>query len=279
MDHFPAVRPNAESQFRRLAHWLVGLAAAALVLISVGDYFYHRDRLAAIAAEHLRLIVAGPSSLFSGVAAEYIVSTTTIGGEPLPAEIEATLLGPDGARLKAYKETADQYGRLQLVLPGDLKLPPQTRLKVVVRQGKSREEAETSLVVRPPGYSTQLVLDRPLYRPGETVYYRAIVFSRFSLAAAAGLPIYLEIHDPHGGVAPKSRQNRLTDRGVASGEWKIPDEAADGRYTLVARGVQQSAARGKKILRRASRSTAVEERVAGRGREGRAEAARAFGST
>ena len=63
-------------------NWTVGLAAAALVLISVGGYFYHREQLAAIAADHLRLIVTGPSSLLSGVAADYVVSTTAIGGQP-----------------------------------------------------------------------------------------------------------------------------------------------------------------------------------------------------
>ena len=217
MDHLSAARTNAEIHSRRVASWTVGLAAAALVLIAVGDYFYHRQQLAAIAAEHVRLIVTGPSGLLSGVAAEYIVSATTIGGGPLPAEIEVTLLGPGGARLKSYKETADQYGRLQLVLPADLKLPPQTQLKVVARHGNSREEAETSLSVRPPGYSTQLALDRPLYRPGETVYYRAVALSRFGLTAAAGMPIHFEIRDPHGGVAPGSQQNRPAERGVASG--------------------------------------------------------------
>ena len=70
------------------------MAAAALVLISVGGYFYHRQQLWAIAADHLRLIVTGPSCLQAGVAAEYIVSTTAISGQPLAAQIEVAILGP-----------------------------------------------------------------------------------------------------------------------------------------------------------------------------------------
>ena len=65
-----------------------GLAAAALVLISVGGYFYHREKLAAIAAEHLRLVVTGPSTIQAGVDTEYLVSTTAIDGQPLPAKVE-----------------------------------------------------------------------------------------------------------------------------------------------------------------------------------------------
>ena len=64
--------PAAARSFGRAANWTVGVAAAALVLISVGGYFYHREQLSAIAADHLRLIVTGPSCLQAGVAAEYM---------------------------------------------------------------------------------------------------------------------------------------------------------------------------------------------------------------
>ena len=113
-----AVRP-----FARTANWTVGLAAATLVLISVAGYFYCRGQLAAIGAEHLRLIVTGPSRLQAGAAATYTVSTRSIGGGPLPAEIEVVLSAPDGSRLKAYKETADEHGLLQVVIPAGLELP------------------------------------------------------------------------------------------------------------------------------------------------------------
>jgi len=44
---------TAGKSFARAANWMVGLAAAALVLISVGGYFYHYQKLAAIAAKQL----------------------------------------------------------------------------------------------------------------------------------------------------------------------------------------------------------------------------------
>ena len=47
--------PAAARSFGRTANWTVGIAAALLVLISVGGYFYHRQRLLGVAAEHLRL--------------------------------------------------------------------------------------------------------------------------------------------------------------------------------------------------------------------------------
>ena len=96
----------------------------------------------AVAGQHLRLVLSGPSSLEAGVAAEYAVGTTTITGQPLPAQVEVALLGPDGKRLKAYTEPADERGHLQVVIPADLPLPPQTKLKVAAWYRESREEAE-----------------------------------------------------------------------------------------------------------------------------------------
>ena len=115
------IKPNgaARRTFARYANWTVGLAAALLVLISAAGYFHHREQLADIATEHLRLIVTGPSSLQDGVAAEYTVSTTAIDGRALHAEIEVALLDPNGERLKAFRKTADENGRLKVVIPAD----------------------------------------------------------------------------------------------------------------------------------------------------------------
>lgn len=156
----------AARSFGRAANWAVGVAAAVLVLISVGGYFYHRERLSALATEHPRLIVTGPSHLQAGAAAEFIVSTTAVSGQPLPAQIEVALFGPDGKRLKGYREPADEYGRLRIVIPADLQLPPQTRLKVTARHGERQEEMEAALRVMPVRFATQLTLLKIASPPG-----------------------------------------------------------------------------------------------------------------
>ena len=148
---WPRAGATAGQSFARAANWTVGLAAAALVLISVGGYFYHREKLAAIAAEHLRLVVTGPSTIQAGVATEYLVSTTD---DQRPA---AARQGRGGAveratarRLKAFKETADEHGRLQVAIPADLKLPPETQFRVVAWHGdEPRGDAEATLAVEP----------------------------------------------------------------------------------------------------------------------------------
>jgi hypothetical protein len=140
---------TAERSFGRIANWTVGALSAVLVLISVVGYLYHREQLSEIAAEHLRLIVTGPSAIQAGVAAEYTISTGAISGQPLPAQIEVDILGSDGKRLKACKESADEHGRLRVAIPADLRLPPQITLTVVATYQKSREETTLAIQVAP----------------------------------------------------------------------------------------------------------------------------------
>jgi hypothetical protein len=196
--------------------------------------------LSAIGAEHLRLIVTGPSRLQAGAAATYTVSTRSIGGGPLPAEIEVVLGAPDGSRLKAYKETADEHGLLQVVIPAGLELPARPRLSVVAQHRESREIAETTLAVEPDRRVTYLAIDRPLYRPGETVRYRSLTLSRFRLTAERPTPVHFEIRGSNGTVVPGSPRDTLDDRGVAAGTFVIPNELAAGRYALVARSLDNA---------------------------------------
>jgi uncharacterized protein YfaS (alpha-2-macroglobulin family) len=226
---------SAGKSFARAANWTVGLAAALLVLISVGGYVYHHQKLAAIAVKHLRLVVTGPSTIEAGVPAEYLVTTTDVNNEPLPAKVEVTLSGDDGQRLKAFKETVDEHGRLRIAIPSDLKLPPRTQLRVVAWHGESHDDAEATLAVESAGYDAQLALDRPLYQPGDTVRYRSLALSLFGLTADRDVPVHFEILDPAGAVVAGSPWDARSKQGVAGGAFTIPVQAAGGQYTLVAR--------------------------------------------
>lgn len=224
--------PAAARVFGRAANWAVGVAAAVLVLTSVGGYFYHREQLSAIAADHLRLIVTGPSTLQNGAAAEFMVSTTTISGQPVPAQIEVALLGPDGNRLKAFKEPADEHGRLRVLIPADLNLPPQCKLKVGAWHGDSQEETEMPLLSVPARLATEVSLDKAAYRPGETIRCRSVTLSWFGLEACRQLPVHFALFGPRQDVTPISTVNGTTDHGVGSGAFVLAENAPHGLYEL-----------------------------------------------
>ena len=243
-------RPRARTTARgRVTSWIVGLSALVLIVVSLGSYLYHRRQLDAIAAGHLRLVVTGPAELQAGAPAEYSVTTTTVTGEPLPAQIELALYSPDGKRLLGEKELGDEKGRVQMIVPADMalpaRLPSQAQLKVVATRGQKREEVKTTLAVRPVRYVTRLTLDQPKYRPGETVYYRSLTLSRFGLAADRSLPVQFEVLDPAGAAIAASRHEGITDHGVGNGALPLPKELAEGRYTLVARSLDGAFAEQK----------------------------------
>ena len=232
--------PAAARSFGRAANWTVGITTALLLLISMGGHFYHRQRLWGVAAEHLRLLLSGPSILEAGVAAEYLVSTTAIDGQPLAVPVEVVLSGPDGKRLKAYREPTDEGGRLRVVIPADLALPSVTKLKVAARHRESREEVEMPLRVEPTRYAVQLTSDKPVYQPGESIYYRSLTLARFGLSADRELPVHYEILDPRGAVVSRSPLDGVTQRGVGNGLFSFPNDSADGRYTLALRGADRT---------------------------------------
>ncbi|MBN1394987.1 MAG: hypothetical protein JW959_08185 [Pirellulales bacterium] len=231
----PADR-TARQSFSRYANWTVGLAAVLLVLISAGGYFHHQRQLSDLAGEHLRLIVTGPSAIQAGLSAEYTISTTAIDGRAWPAEIEAALLALDGERIVAVRETADDNGRLKVVVAPDEQLPERVELKVAADYRGNREEAEIELAVLPEPFDTRLTLDRPRYRPGDTVRFRSLTLSRFGLEEPPAGKVRFEMVGPRGLFLPGPTVEAVVRRGVAGGTFAIPSDAPSGRYKLVVRG-------------------------------------------
>jgi alpha-2-macroglobulin-like protein len=231
----PAARPS-----NRAVKWLVALAAFCLVSISVAGYFYHRYQMAAIAGEYLRLLVIGPSTLHTGVRAQFDISTTQVTGTPLSMPVEVDLYSPDGKRILGQKVTSDTEGRLQFVIPADMSLPGSVTLKVAASHNGVSEQMTAPLDVYSVQQITRLSLDKPLFQPGETVLYRSLTLSQFSLTVDREVSVHFEIIDPSGNVLAKSQFDATTDRGVCSGSYAIPDDLPGGQYALVARSINGS---------------------------------------
>ncbi|NUQ65964.1 MAG: hypothetical protein HUU20_26180, partial [Pirellulales bacterium] len=224
----------------RMTNWVVGLSAAVLLAISLGGYFFHRGHLADIAADHLRLRVVGPSQLYRGVANRYTMATTSVTGRPVSAQVELALYSPTGDQLMVHKEKTDQDGQLQVVVPADFNLPREARLQILAVHDDKQERVDTRLLVEPVRYRTHLALDRPQYRPGETVRWRSLTVSRFGASIDPALPIRFEIVDSTDMPLPGSALEGTTRHGVGCGEFLLPASLRAGRYVLVARSLDEA---------------------------------------
>ncbi len=225
----------------RGANWFVVLAALTLIAVSVASYFYHRRQLESLAARHLRLVVSGAGELQVGAPSVYNLLATTVTGEPWAAPVEWSLTAPGGKRLVDRKETTDDQGRLTMIVPADMDLATRLRgpaqLNVTAGGGANPPSVALPLPIRPARYLTRLWLDRRHYRPGETVYYRSLTVSRYSLVAPAALPLEFEILDPKSVPLPDSQIDGVTDHGVGNGSFRLPDSLPAGTYAMIARGL------------------------------------------
>jgi hypothetical protein len=220
----------------RLAHWIVGLAAVILLAVSAAGYCYHRRQVADISADHLRLMVFGPSRLRPGVAEQYTILTAAVNGDPVSAQIEFTVYSPDRAQvLMGHKEKTDEHGDLRIDIPADAPLSTGDVLKIVATYNDKIEQCETRLNVEPIGLLPQLSVDQPVYRPGELIRYRSLTLSRFFLTPEGPLSVEFELRDPQGKLLSGSQSQAVTVAGVGSGQFSLPGEAPEGRYTLVAK--------------------------------------------
>jgi len=82
-----------------------------------------------------------------------------------------------------------------------------------------------------------LTIDKPVYRPGETIHFRSLSLERYSLQPNVDLPIRFEFFDPSGAVVAGGTFDGVTERGVGNGEFRIPTSAPGGQYKLVAKSL------------------------------------------
>jgi uncharacterized protein YfaS (alpha-2-macroglobulin family) len=87
---------------------------------------------------------------------------------------------------------------------------------------------------RPPGLKAYFYTDRPIYRPGQKVFFRAIVRQayngRYSPPDVANLPV--TIYGPEGQQLADYSLS-LSPLGTAHGEFTLPSDARPGSYAIM----------------------------------------------
>ncbi len=228
------------SRFARRTKWLISLAAILLAFLAAGSYAFHRARMGVLASEHLRLMVLGPSAIRSGVPATFEIHATTVTGAPMPAQIEADLFSPDGKRLLGRKEATDEKGYLQITIPGDMSLPASTTLSIAASARGSREETAFPLSVEPMRYSACVTLNKMRFRPGETLFFRALALRQFDMSAEREFPIRCEILNARGEAIAGLRDVGVTSHAVGSGRFVLPTSLPSGLYFVAVSGLDRS---------------------------------------
>ena len=243
-----AGRTAARTSGRTAMNWVTVLAASVLVclvgyaVVKLGlprDDAFLASAETRLAREHVRTIVSGPSTIHSGSDARFAVTTVAADGKPLSTDVSYRLYDGAGKLRLERRAQTDQEGSLVVELPANL-LDEQSRLEVEAEGSPASGALSTHLKVDPRRLTTYLSLDKPLYRPGELVWFRSLTLSRFDLSEAGEVAVEYEVLDPSGAAVPQSKQWGFTHRGVGNGAILIPPDAPGGEYTLIARSANDA---------------------------------------
>ena len=175
---------------------------------------------------------------------EFEIKTKLIGGSlgsgefpVIPATVSFSIFSGNSVLFRGNAETNDA-GTCKVTVPDDLVIPEGAKMTVTANpKFGDAKESTIEIPLEPTRCLTYLNVDRPVYRPGETVYFRSVTLNRRSLAAHVDVPIRYELIDPSGAVVPNAFIEGVTERGVGNGSFTVPSTAPGGPYVLVAKSL------------------------------------------
>jgi uncharacterized protein YfaS (alpha-2-macroglobulin family) len=157
-----------------------------------------------------------------------IITIDSKTGDPLAGSRVRIALVEGDRSTTLYTGTTDGFGTAQVAftLPAlsfgarQLRVTADTVLGTVTANQPVQLERRDRIL---------LSTDKPMYQPGQTIHLRALALDGPTRAAAADLPITLEVEDAKGNKVFKRRGR--TDRfGIASADFELADEVNFGPY-------------------------------------------------
>ncbi len=210
--------------------------------------------IAAIRANQLYMVVTGQQELRPGTPSEYTIKTLNMNHEQVPSRLDVRIL--DLATNKPILERKDvaSDGTYSLPLSADeaLKSSKNLALEVVARStdGAQRGAIKEKLTLGRTSYLTQLVTDKPIYQPGETVRFRSLTLDRFSLKPAADdLVLMYTLCDARGRPVEVSGEAAKLAADDAKDAPKAQADVRNAKVLQLARGSRQALERNDKELK------------------------------
>jgi hypothetical protein len=211
----------------------------------------HRD----MTNRNLHLSLSGPPTPEAGARNEYLVQVHNRNNQPIAANLSAKLLDQEKNVLVAMVDVkpGPVMGDYHLSWGPNVPLKPDTDLYLVVNVKDAagvQGELTEKLKLIAPVYLTHLTTDKPMYQPGEKVYFRSLTLERFSLKPApeALRLVYTLITPTQERKVLCKVTSRVVDqatdlaflgpdkeplRGIGAGDYLLDPNAPGGEYTLV----------------------------------------------
>lgn len=204
-------------------------AAAATVLgFFVAERIAHH-RLSSFECERLHLTVSAPKAVPAGAAWNFTVQTADLRGAPKDCRVRWQAFDGSGAVLAA-NETAVAGGSATIAMPADLRVPQ--RIEILASHATDEVRQVFTLSTAQSAPLVHVTTDRPVYRPGEPVFVRAVVLDRVTrLPLPNAVRLQAQLLDAKG--APIGSDHDLeAPAGTGSFLLRLPAESQGGPHRV-----------------------------------------------
>jgi len=214
-----------------------------------------------VLARNMEVTVTGPGTLRVGEPTQYLIETRRHTDQVLTsAKLDVVVRDETTNRVVYEQKGIDSpKGQYALVLGPDVAIRGGTGLALELTASNdngARGELKEKLALARSSFITHLYTDKPMYQPGERVWWRSLTLDRFSLRPISeDLVIVYTLKGPQGNdVMPAlTHTPRLLDpqtgrevlgpdrkpvKGIGTGDWQIPPDFPGGEYVLEVREVQ-----------------------------------------
>ncbi|MEX0818481.1 MAG: MG2 domain-containing protein, partial [Pirellulaceae bacterium] len=245
VEELPSASPHGASKmrsadsYRRLANWCLGVAALGLLCLVGSAYLFSpissRNDLAPAAltsTKPLQVVLTGPSTLNAEASSPFSIQIEDELGTPVSTTLNYRLYDTDGAVNLQGTTASDESGLARFDVDAAVARRA-SRLELTAADG-SPTPLRRDLDTAPERFVTYMRMDRPLYQPGEQIFYRSVTLSQFGLRSERELETSFEIVDSSDRPVANSANTIETEHGVGRGAFALPDDLPEGTYTLIA---------------------------------------------
>jgi len=236
----PTLKEPSTLAYRRLANWCVGVAASGLICLvgstywmSSGPPLNESTPVAFADATPVKVVLTGPSKLHAEASNPFTVRVESQAGTPISTKLNYRVYDAKGVVSWQDSASTDKSGRAQFDVEGAVARSA-SRLEVTPADD-SPAPVLRELAADPERFVTYLRMDRPLYQPGEQLFYRSVTLSQFGLRAEREVTTSFDIVDENDAPIAGAAKVVETEYGVGSGAVALPSDLPDGKYTLLAR--------------------------------------------
>ncbi|MEO6596384.1 MAG: MG2 domain-containing protein, partial [Planctomycetota bacterium] len=209
--------------------------AAAIAATTVLGFFVANQmaesRLARHQHDHLHLTVSAPKAVPAGAPWSMTVQSKDLTGEPVACRVRWQAFADNGSLLAADEApVTDGTATVAMAALPDLRVPQ--RVEVVATHATDEVRQVLTLSTAHAGPLVHVTTDRPVYRPGEPVFARAVVLDRVTLLPLpTRLPMRATLLDSKGAAIGRCDEG-AAPAGIGSFRFDLARDSAGGSHRL-----------------------------------------------